>query len=80
MSFLARDNLSLNKIKTESDLSQCRTQQNSKNADMDTDKFKQIVTKAVGESAVENIEVIRSGIKPDGTQQLIKADTEGTIN
>ncbi len=73
---LSSDRLSISDIKTEADLSQYLSAKNQPQA-IDTQKFKQIVTKAVGESAVENIDVIQRGAMPDGAKRLITADVEG---
>lgn len=70
-------NLSVSNIKTEADLSQYQSQQNNPKSTAETERFKQILSKAVGESAVKNINVIQSGAKPEGFEHLITADVEG---
>ena len=70
-------NLSVSNIKTEADLSQYQSQQNNPKSTAETERFKQILSKAVGKSAVKNINVIQSGAKPEGFEHLITADVEG---
>ncbi len=70
-------NLSVSNIKTEADLSQYQAKQNNTRSTVETERFKQVLSKAVGESAVKNINVIQSGTKPEGFEHLITADVEG---
>ena len=75
--FSELDNLSISNIKTEADLSQYQAKQNNTRFTVETERFKQVLSKAVGESAVKNINVIQSGAKPEGFEHLITADVEG---
>jgi len=75
--FSELDNLSISNIKTEADLSQYQAKQNNTRSTVETERFKQALSKAVGESAVKNINVIQSGTKPEGFEHLITADVEG---
>ena len=75
--FSELDNLSISNIKTEADLSQYQAKQNNTRTTVETERFKQVLSKAVGESAVKNINVIQSGTKPEGFEHLITADVEG---
>ena len=75
--FSELDNLSISNIKTEAELSQYQAKQNNTRSTVETERFKQVLSKAVGESAVKNINVIQSGTKPEGFEHLITADVEG---